>query len=1070
MNNIKRVTAGQRLKMALYLIGAMLLLSVSFVQPTNALTPDEQKACQARYDGKTLNDSEVSDEMFQKCLQRNGGNCTIESGGGGGDGGVLYSVSCTPPTGATTDDSNVNEAGTDTCRIDGIGWIICPVAAFLSQITDGAYALVEKLLVFRIAENAFDTNPATNPTFAIWSNIRNLANVAFVIAFFVVIFSQATSIGLSSYGVRKMLPRIIIAAILVNLSYYICAFAVDLSNIIGAGIDGVIRNVPFGSGGGTPLPIEGDGKWEEITSGLLAGVAGGVALSSLAFAGWGILLPFLAFSFLAIITAIAVLAARHALLIILIILSPLAFVAYILPNTEGLFDKWRKAIIAMLIMYPLVAILFSGSRVAGEIIMMMNEGNGFMSFIMNLVALGVMAFPLFGVPYIVKFSGGLIGRIAGVVNDRGKGLVDRSRNFGKEHDKRARTNFGQNLRDNKFGEKFGTWGKGEDGSEDPGLRGKARRRFGRAFGATATRASRAALWARDRKDSNESSLKMAEARAAEARESRLAGLVNKEEFMEPEKDEKGNVIIGENGKPKMRFNKEALEIEAKKRRAVADSLALKAAGITGQEGAERIKRAAREQSRKRWNDEVDRETGDWISSDLVNHNTIVRELAKDDRGNLIVGSDGRYVTAKRKDANGNLVEKDNLGMHDRLSSIGSGAAIEWEDSRGNLHVVDGASDEKIRAAAYKRIGDTGDKKAATASHLAMDLALQPVRREITIENTQRELRGERHLSEAEVQERFTNRIKEIRESNRPEDLRIADAIKYSVAPGSPDEALLLNYLGSSSTLSPAMPHYRASAGGAFNAPTSEKIYKNTAEEVKFAMGYYESMLGSLETKLEYARQTGNKTMIDNATKALNDKKELVQTYIKNFKYAADNDNMRGAMDDTAIEFVEEYAKNNGYEYISSAEAKKRASNASTPPPQSQPNPQPTPQPQPQPSPAPQPSPTPGPTSKPQSQPNPQPAQQPQPEPNPNINSDVPPGYTVSDGGLFVPHERHRPSANPTSSQTQPPVFYMVNEPGEPTLQQQRAQGGNFNGFNTAPTPPSTTNPDNTPPPDNRTNP
>lgn len=703
MNNIKRVTAGQRLKMALYLIGAMLLLSVSFVQPTNALTPDEQKACQARYDGKTLNDSEVSDEMFQKCLQRNGGNCTIESGGGGGDGGVLYSVSCTPPTGATTDDSNVNEAGTDTCRIDGIGWIICPVAAFLSQITDGAYALVEKLLVFRIAENAFDTNPATNPTFAIWSNIRNLANVAFVIAFFVVIFSQATSIGLSSYGVRKMLPRIIIAAILVNLSYYICAFAVDISNIVGAGIDGVIRNVPFGSGGGTPLPAEGDGKWEEITSGVMAGIAGRATLGALVTVGQAILFPFLAFSFLAILTAIVVLAARHALLIILIILSPLAFVAYILPNTEGLFDKWRKAIIAMLVMYPLIAILFSGSRVAGEILMMMYEGNGFMGFIMKIIALGVMAFPLFGVPYIVKFSGGLIGRIAGIVNDRGKGLVDRSRNFGKKHDEIVRANAlakMANMQKPGWGDRYKRNDKGEYELDKNGKRilnddpsTKRRHRVLRWLG---SRVGIGANYIGSYKKERAEKLETQAAEANRAQNQAFYATLNEEET-----DENGVMVPTERS------------------RKLAESMS----GIGKEAGVQRVRRRALEQKLKvsgeeRANAALFQEVGGlWgkgeffvfdengkIVSNHQNTGFALAEVARGGRVGVIAAgkkafnADGSINMAELKTFDGSDSSMQQASM-EHIAKIGDGAAIDFVThggmEAGATKIVDGKAAGKI---------------------------------------------------------------------------------------------------------------------------------------------------------------------------------------------------------------------------------------------------------------------------------------------------------------------------------------------------------------------------------------
>ena len=73
---------------------------------------------------------------------------------------------------------------------------------------------------------------------------------------------------------------------------------------------------------------------------------------------------------LAVLTTLLILVGRYALLTILIAISPLAFVAFILPGTEGLFDKWRKTFITLLVFYPMVAVLFAGSKAAAYIILL----------------------------------------------------------------------------------------------------------------------------------------------------------------------------------------------------------------------------------------------------------------------------------------------------------------------------------------------------------------------------------------------------------------------------------------------------------------------------------------------------------------------------------------------------------------------------------------------------------------------------------------------------------------------------------------------------------------------------
>lgn len=331
-----------------------------------------------------------------------------------------------PGSGSNTGGSG-NQDANETCNITGIGWIVCPVAVFLAGVTDAAYALIENLLIFSFADNALDTN---NPVYNIWSNVRNLANIAFIFAFFAIIFSQATSIGIGSYGIKKMLPRLIVAAIMVNLSYFMCVLAIDISNIVGAGIDGIIRSVPLEGGAGTSSdPATGASTWTGIIIPLLAGgaIVGGVAAAGGILGALAAALPFLVIALFAILTALVVLVARQAILILLIIIAPLAFVAYILPNTEDWFNKWRKIFTTLLIFYPLVAILFAGSSVAASILRITSNSGGFDEQLIKVMSLAVAAFPLFGLPFLLKFSGGLLGRIGGMVNNPNKGPFDKLR-------------------------------------------------------------------------------------------------------------------------------------------------------------------------------------------------------------------------------------------------------------------------------------------------------------------------------------------------------------------------------------------------------------------------------------------------------------------------------------------------------------------------------------------------------------------------------------------------------------------------------------------------------------------
>lgn len=277
--------------------------------------------------------------------------------------GAAGSVTADNPGSA---DCNTNGGCGDkpTCVIDGVGWILCPVMTLIGKITDQSYQVVQAFLTVKPLST--DTK---DPLYLAWAMIRNFANVAFVLVFLVIIFSQLTSLGVSNYGIKKLLPRIVIAAILVNISYWICAISVDLSNILGASLsdlfDGPTQAV-MKNAGDSASALNGGTGWVDIVGGIL----GGTLLSvGLLYAGLSVLLPILVAALCAIIAIVVVLVARQALIILLIVLAPLAFVAYLLPNTESLFKRWFSLFRTLLLLYPIIALGYGVCKFAGALLM-----------------------------------------------------------------------------------------------------------------------------------------------------------------------------------------------------------------------------------------------------------------------------------------------------------------------------------------------------------------------------------------------------------------------------------------------------------------------------------------------------------------------------------------------------------------------------------------------------------------------------------------------------------------------------------------------------------------------------
>ncbi|HMH70195.1 MAG TPA: hypothetical protein VK502_02255, partial [Candidatus Saccharimonadales bacterium] len=317
------------------------------------------------------------------------------------------------------------------CAVDGIGWWVCTIATHLA---DGMDWIFDTLRTF-VEVEPMGIGPKGDLYIA-WDIMRGFANILFIVGFLVVVYSQLTNVGLSNYGIKKILPRLIIAAIMVNISYYVCAVAIDLSNIAGTSLQDILINIRkevFQINDGT---LGEAINWKNMTAFILSGgtVATIASLTALSAVGGSVvsavfaLVPLLVGLLVIILVVLIILAARQALIIMLVILSPLACVAYLLPGTEKWGKKWQEAFMNMLIFFPAFSMIFGGSQFAGSIII-----QNATSIIMILFGMAVQVAPLALVPFILKLSTGLLGRIAGIVNDPRKGVMDRTKNWAKDH-------------------------------------------------------------------------------------------------------------------------------------------------------------------------------------------------------------------------------------------------------------------------------------------------------------------------------------------------------------------------------------------------------------------------------------------------------------------------------------------------------------------------------------------------------------------------------------------------------------------------------------------------------------
>ena len=189
------------------------------------------------------------------------------------------------------------------CTIADIGWIVCQIMQIESWLADKSFDLLASWLeidpltkeVVRTpsstntqqqntnnptnstsTNNPGSTNTPQNPqepstpvntqlpvtennettVYTAWKFFLGMTNVFFVAIFLAIIISYITGWGLSNYNIKKIIPRFIAASILTVLSFWICALAIDLSNVIGKTAKDALVDI---------TPINTYGSWTDIT-------------------------------------------------------------------------------------------------------------------------------------------------------------------------------------------------------------------------------------------------------------------------------------------------------------------------------------------------------------------------------------------------------------------------------------------------------------------------------------------------------------------------------------------------------------------------------------------------------------------------------------------------------------------------------------------------------------------------------------------------------------------------------------------------------------------------------------
>ena len=314
------------------------------------------------------------------------------------------------------DNSAVQTDPCYTAGLESMSWILCPTLNNTARTAGFLDGMIDKML--STEKNLYD---GTSKAHDVWEVIRNIANALMIIFLLVVIASQLTGYGIDNYGIKKMLPKLILVAVLVNLSFLICQLAIDLSNILGSGLNTLFQNIA----GNTSY--SGEEFFSQVITILLGGTIAGGAIAftvmEAASAGGGMMVVILVLAVLTVVVAVLIffimLGARTLIVIIGAAISPLAFVCYALPNTQNLFKKWWNIFKTALVMYPICGAVYGLSTVIRSIVFSSNNG---IHLWMGIIAVIAPFLPFFILPTLLKGALAGLGKIGGALTAMGGAL------------------------------------------------------------------------------------------------------------------------------------------------------------------------------------------------------------------------------------------------------------------------------------------------------------------------------------------------------------------------------------------------------------------------------------------------------------------------------------------------------------------------------------------------------------------------------------------------------------------------------------------------------------------------
>ena len=247
-----------------------------------------------------------------------------------------------------------------TCNVMEI--LLPSVAEFtirgMSLLTGLAGIILNAVIYYTIVDIANNYSRITTINEA-WSVIRDLANMSFI---FVLLYAAIKTILGTGSDTKNLIVKIIVVAILINFSLFFTKVVIDASNVLAIAFYDAIVPGAFDDIGVINLVTQTgishafmqnlnlQSLYEVGENGNRIGPASIVTLGIMG----SIMLLIAAFIFFAVALMFII---RYVILILVLILSPLAFIAFVLPQLEKYKAQWIDALVGQAFFAPIYFML-----------------------------------------------------------------------------------------------------------------------------------------------------------------------------------------------------------------------------------------------------------------------------------------------------------------------------------------------------------------------------------------------------------------------------------------------------------------------------------------------------------------------------------------------------------------------------------------------------------------------------------------------------------------------------------------------------------------------------------------